>query len=339
VRSWCNATLRGQSAEVVCHFSENIQQFTVWHYPPNRTRHVVVLSCGGEDGDEFQCPQMEPGYDIDKRLSDSISLHILNATYARGGRYECKVIGPGNNADPCELEINGKPDPPHNITVSNSTYDSFTVCWTPAYDKGLQQDFVLLFRPAGTTDDFTTVKVSPPSATCFRVHDLKPGSEYEISVIAVNEFGVSESLETNVYGRTQDIEAEEDVFLAAFIVFLVLFLLSIVLSAVLYFCWKKRYQGNRRPRQMTKRYPYDECEPDVTEHGYGKVTTETETGGRSDQSRERQYENVHPEKRDESDLPPFGPCTQEGVEPGRAATVTVEDTHHANTSSDGLLHG
>ncbi|KAK7495467.1 hypothetical protein BaRGS_00013406 [Batillaria attramentaria] len=113
---------------------------------------------------------MEPGYDIDKRLSESISLYIPNATYARGGRYECHVIGEGNRADPCELEINGKPDPPYDITVSNSTDESFTVCWTPAYDKGLQQGFRVLYRPAGSRDNYTAVDVCPPSANCFRVN-------------------------------------------------------------------------------------------------------------------------------------------------------------------------
>ncbi|KAK7495463.1 hypothetical protein BaRGS_00013402 [Batillaria attramentaria] len=72
---------------------------------------------------------------------------------------------------------NGKPDQPYDLLVSNSTYKSFTVCWTHAYDKGLERSFPLLYRSAGQQDVYTAVAVSATHVTCVHFHCMTLASQ------------------------------------------------------------------------------------------------------------------------------------------------------------------
>ena len=93
----------------------------------------------------------------------------------------------------------GKPDNVKSPVVTASSMNTLTVEWTPGYDGGEEQWFLVAYRllPDGTFGDFERQENSKHT-----IEDLLPGKEYEIMIFSANKHGKSRSGEL-VTGRTR----------------------------------------------------------------------------------------------------------------------------------------
>lgn len=85
------------------------------------------------------------------------------------------------------------PHPPSNVTVTTSSF-SATISWTPAYDGGYDQSYVIWYRIAdltggGSANEWKTFHVHPDGATSFTLYNLQQDTEYEFVIYARNILG------------------------------------------------------------------------------------------------------------------------------------------------------
>ena len=101
-------------------------------------------------------------------------------------------------ANYCSLIFADNPDPIQDVHISSSTMSSLTVEWTPGYDGGAEQSFIVVYRifPNGSFGEKETL-----SGISHKIHDLLSGTLYEIAIYSENVFGRSESKE--LIGRTR----------------------------------------------------------------------------------------------------------------------------------------
>ncbi|KAG1691197.1 Nephrin [Nymphon striatum] len=103
------------------------------------------------------------------------------------------------------FESTGKPDTPVSIKVINTTHNSVLLSWTPGFDGGLPQSFMVRYRRTGGGSGYMFSEVFPPNATLFVVSGLELGTEYEFSVMAMNEKGESAYTDDTVVAATSSI--------------------------------------------------------------------------------------------------------------------------------------
>lgn len=82
------------------------------------------------------------------------------------------------------------------LTASDINGDELTLTWNPPKDNGGKRinNYIIEKRPAGSTR-WQKVSSFASSPRC-NVRNLDPGTEYEFRVMAENDEGVSEPLET-----------------------------------------------------------------------------------------------------------------------------------------------
>lgn len=68
--------------------------------------------------------------------------------------------------------------------------NSVAVQWTPGFNGGFQQTFVLQYRKTGT-HPWITVNISHrgESEITYTIHQLSSGTQYEVVLFAYNEIG------------------------------------------------------------------------------------------------------------------------------------------------------
>ena len=92
------------------------------------------------------------------------------------------------------LLFSGAPDPPQDVKlvpfqVPNAKTVSVNVSWTPGYNGGFRQEFLILYRKTRTDGDFTEESVGNPPSNIHTVQKLSPNTDYEFKVEATNERG------------------------------------------------------------------------------------------------------------------------------------------------------
>ena len=63
------------------------------------------------------------------------------------------------------------------------------VSWTPGYNGGFRQEFLILYRKTRTGGDFTEESVGNPPSSMHTVRKLSPNTDYEFKLEANNERG------------------------------------------------------------------------------------------------------------------------------------------------------
>ena len=94
--------------------------------------------------------------------------------------------------------MTGKPDPPQNlkvtgIKVDNAATVAVNVVWTPGYNGGFEQEFVIEYRKQSSDDVFVKVAVDRQAGSAYTVQGLDPQTVYVFKVFAKNELGTSEA--------------------------------------------------------------------------------------------------------------------------------------------------
>ncbi|CAG09868.1 unnamed protein product, partial [Tetraodon nigroviridis] len=108
--------------------------------------------------------------------------------------YNIKVTAIYNDGPGGELEGNGRTLDmlgPRNLRVSDEWYTRFKVSWDPAPSK--VNGYKLLYKPKGSTEDYTEVFVG--DVVTHQLHDLKPGTTYDLEVLAQYDQGLSQPLD------------------------------------------------------------------------------------------------------------------------------------------------
>ena len=101
------------------------------------------------------------------------------------------------------LSATSKPDPPKDLKVLGSSYNSVTLSWKPGFNGGFQQYFRIRLQKVGSEGYlFVDVFPSDPPATVFEVSDLQLDTVYSFSIMAFNKLGESTYTDDLVKMRT-----------------------------------------------------------------------------------------------------------------------------------------
>ncbi|XP_011614348.2 collagen alpha-1(XII) chain isoform X2 [Takifugu rubripes] len=121
--------------------------------------------------------------------------------------YNIKVTAIYDDGPGGELEGNGRTLDmlgPRNLRVSDEWYTRFRVSWDPAPSK--VNGYKLLYKPKDSTEDYTEVFVG--DVTSHQLHNLKPGTTYDLEVLAQYDKGSSKPLDgegTTLYLNVTDL--------------------------------------------------------------------------------------------------------------------------------------
>ena len=90
-----------------------------------------------------------------------------------------------------QIFLKGKPEPVRNLKVINASISSIPLRWSPGYDGGETQSFLIDYRqlPDGNYNDAVTV---PSSVTKYTIKNLLEDTRYEIRVRSKNVNGINE---------------------------------------------------------------------------------------------------------------------------------------------------
>ena len=98
--------------------------------------------------------------------------------------------------DPFHIEMDKSP--PHSpmaLRVMNVTHNWAHLSWAPRYNNRLVQNFKIKYIPVSDRDDVRHYYVYPRDTNSKILQEtwlmLKPGTSYEISIMAYNDFGES----------------------------------------------------------------------------------------------------------------------------------------------------
>ncbi|NXK01364.1 NPHN protein, partial [Corythaixoides concolor] len=81
-----------------------------------------------------------------------------------------------------------RPDPPQNLRVSGVTPTSLSLAWTPGFDGGLPQSFLVSARGPGAPPPPAAILAPGPTLT---LGGLRPATPYDVTVRARNARGDS----------------------------------------------------------------------------------------------------------------------------------------------------
>ncbi|XP_077869357.1 immunoglobulin superfamily member 22-like, partial [Saccoglossus kowalevskii] len=151
---------------------------------------------------------LEDKGDVEIQLSDrltsetdefSVLLKCKCAERDDTGRYKLTLKNPkGSDTASIKVNVVDHPGPPQGpLNVSGVTAESVKLSWSPPKDDGGSPvtNYIIEKRETGTT---TWQKVSTfAKSTTYEVPNLEEGVEYSFRVLAENEYGVSDPLDTS----------------------------------------------------------------------------------------------------------------------------------------------
>ncbi|GAB1598970.1 uncharacterized protein LOC106876426 isoform X4 [Argonauta hians] len=130
--------------------------------------------------------------DWDRRATQNKgNLTIYNLEKMDHGDYECIATNQITSIVIGTKLIIEKTTPhaPYNVTVTTSLFTA-KVQWMPAYDGGLEQNYVIWFRNSGLIkSNWQTIGVPPGDKTTFIIYSLEADSDYEFMVLSRNSLG------------------------------------------------------------------------------------------------------------------------------------------------------
>ncbi|XP_074611675.1 receptor-type tyrosine-protein phosphatase delta-like isoform X2 [Acropora palmata] len=133
----------------------------------------------------------------------SIQLAIISSISSDAANYTCAVFNDVNSSSDT-IAIRVKPDPPHNLLISNTTSRTLTISWSAGFDGNSE---IISYKVNITQGNQTLEDVScegsfndssctvPGVVTNVTLKDLHPFTKYYLRVFAVNEIGQSEASE------------------------------------------------------------------------------------------------------------------------------------------------
>ncbi|XP_074714202.1 nephrin [Strix uralensis] len=105
------------------------------------------------------------------------------------GTFVCVAQNPlGTVRRRLRLQLADRPDPPHDLWVSGVTPTSLSLAWTPGFDGGLPQSFLLSARGPGAPPPPAAILAPGPTLT---LGGLRPATPYDVTVRARNARGDS----------------------------------------------------------------------------------------------------------------------------------------------------
>ncbi|XP_074991071.1 nephrin-like [Calonectris borealis] len=105
------------------------------------------------------------------------------------GTFVCVAQNPlGTVRRRLQLQLADRPDPPQDLGVSGVTPTSLSLAWTPGFDGGLPQSFLVSARGPGAPPPPATILAPGPTLT---LGGLRPATPYDVAVRARNSRGDS----------------------------------------------------------------------------------------------------------------------------------------------------
>ncbi|XP_069796118.1 nephrin isoform X2 [Narcine bancroftii] len=125
-----------------------------------------------------------PLHTSELRVGNASALHDF-------GRFTCTARNSlGSDVADVQLIHMGPPDPPSNLMVLRVSQNSITLAWIAGFNGGVTQTFRVRYAERGSRN-YLYADVYPPQDTTFTITGLRPGSQYNFSVNAINQLGAS----------------------------------------------------------------------------------------------------------------------------------------------------
>lgn len=165
-------------------------------------------------------------------------LIIHNSSSADYDNYNCVARNElGDDSNLISLDGISSPDVPYDLQFVNATHNSITLAWKPGFDGGAPQWFQVAYNPVDV--DGKKYEDVPQGSTTYTIKGLKLGTDYDITVKAVNRLGSGLFQETFLRARTSSVAPitddgpGEDIPLIIILVICVVGLLILALNIVL----------------------------------------------------------------------------------------------------------
>ena len=126
------------------------------------------------------------------------TLTVLGTEVAEGGKYRCVVENVAGKTDSeFNVKIKSPPQKPESLRVKNILRDSVTLAWeAPERDGGAPVKGYVIERKDASRDTWSTVGTVDALSREFKVRKLLEDNKYHFRVMAENEAGMSEPVET-----------------------------------------------------------------------------------------------------------------------------------------------
>ncbi|XP_056010232.1 hemicentin-1-like isoform X3 [Ostrea edulis] len=120
----------------------------------------------------------------------SSSLSISNVVAGDFGAYVCIAQNSnGQGHKTVHLTVKNRPEAPYNLSVISYTWESVFLGWTPGFDGGESQVFIVHYTSSVPPTYTGEITVSPAEATQYNITDLMPGVVYQFLVYGKNSLG------------------------------------------------------------------------------------------------------------------------------------------------------
>lgn len=143
-------------------------------------------------------PVDDDGVRLSNKVGDDYAL--LACTSAKredSGRYTLTLKNPcGTDTVSCNVKVLDRPSPPQNLRGEDVDGDSLTLIWSPPKDDGGAEitNYVVEKREVGSSN---WQRISSfATSTDIRIRNLTVGKKYDFRVMAENQYGTSDPVET-----------------------------------------------------------------------------------------------------------------------------------------------
>ena len=99
------------------------------------------------------------------------------------------------------VQVSSKPEAPTSASVTDVTYNSAALSWTPGFDGGSEQTFYVEISPPTLSLAGRLEVTFSGQPTNYELKDLKPAQRYVVSVLAQNSLGFGDATEVTFETR------------------------------------------------------------------------------------------------------------------------------------------
>ena len=94
--------------------------------------------------------------------------------------------------------LTGAPEAPSNVIVKQTSFQTILVSWLPGYDGGADRTFIVRYKISGSGVWTSSDKISGNLTSAMLNKEEEWNGVFVFIVLAVNQFGSSESSEVSV---------------------------------------------------------------------------------------------------------------------------------------------